>query len=108
MKINKVFTIGSLITFFALLPALIFIEVRVLNQIPNNSGLLTSFIIIDILLVIFAIVEIFIVIRNWRKEKASPEGTEDEEAPRETVIDEEWGEETSSQEEEKKVKEESS
>ncbi len=74
MKAERVFTIGSIITFFALFPALIYMEVKVLQEFPNIAYL---FIIADVLLLAFMGLEIFLVVRKWKKEKAVEEGTEE-------------------------------
>lgn len=74
MKAERIFTIGSIITFFALFPALIYMQVKVLQIFPNITYL---FIIADILLLVFIGLEIFLVIRKWKKEKAIEEGTEE-------------------------------
>jgi hypothetical protein len=90
MKAEKIFTIASIVTFFALLPALIILEVRVLRQMPEIAYL---FIIMDILLVGFICLEIFLLVRKWKKSKEEPE---DEEKQEEIVkITEEWNEEQS-------------
>lgn len=87
MKADKIFSIASIITFFVLLPALIIMEVRVLRDMPEISYL---FIIADILLVGFMILEIFLLVRNYKKSKEEPT----EELEPETVkIEEEWDEE---------------
>jgi len=87
MKVEKIFTIASIATFFALLPALIYMEVRVLREMPEISYL---FIIADILLVGFIGLEIFLLVRRWKKGKE--ESTENQELKTE-MIDEEWNEE---------------
>ncbi|MHA1557009.1 MAG: hypothetical protein ACTSPM_08770 [Candidatus Heimdallarchaeota archaeon] len=74
MKAERVFTIGSIITFFALFPALIYMEVKVLQEFPNIAYL---FIIADVLLLAFMGLEIFLVVRKWKKEKAIEDGTEE-------------------------------
>ncbi|NHJ46757.1 MAG: hypothetical protein FK733_03115 [Asgard group archaeon] len=90
MKAEKIFTIASIVTFFALLPALIILEVRVLRQMPEIAYL---FIIMDILLVSFICLEIFLLVRKWKKEKDKPDDAEESE---DTVeITEEWNEEQS-------------
>lgn len=88
MKVEKIFTIASIITFFALLPALIILEVRVLQSMPEIAYL---FIIMDVLLVGFITLELFLFIRKWRKEKTEVSGTVETETQLE--INEEWTEE---------------
>ena len=90
MKVEKVFTIASIITFFALLPALIILEIRVLQSMPEIAYL---FIIMDILLVGFIALELFLLIRKWKKEKTEVNDTEETEDAVE--IDQEWNEEPS-------------
>ncbi|MHA1629952.1 MAG: hypothetical protein ACTSXO_09615 [Candidatus Heimdallarchaeota archaeon] len=85
MKIEKVFTITSIVAFFALLPALIILEVRVLKLLPEITYL---FIIIDIILVAFIIIELVLMIRKWRKEKES--GSKESEEQSSIVINKEW------------------
>jgi len=87
MKADKIFTIASIATFFALLPALIIMEVRVLRELPEISYL---FIIADILLVGFIALEVFLLVRKWKKGKEEP--AEDQE-PEIVKIEEEWDEE---------------
>lgn len=65
-KTEQVFTIVSIATFIALLPALIIMEVRLLRETPNVTWI---FVIIDILLICFIGLEIFLTIRKWRKGK---------------------------------------
>jgi large-conductance mechanosensitive channel len=90
MKPERIFSIASIITFFALLPALIIMEIRVLRIMPN---ILFVFIIIDILLVAFIGLEIFLVIRKWQKEKDSKEEEQEVETAKEEEIEKEWDEE---------------
>jgi len=99
MKFEKVFTITSLVAFFALLPALIILEVRVLRALPEIAYL---FIIIDIILVAFIVVETILLVRKWRKEKEHPT-TKKEGSPL-VAIEQEWGK--SKEEEEGKEKKE--
>jgi hypothetical protein len=87
MKADKIFTIASIATFFALLPALIIMEIRVLRDMPEISYL---FIIADILLVGFMALEIFLLVRKYKKSKEEP--TEEQE-PEIVEIEEEWDEE---------------
>ncbi|MBK5115182.1 MAG: hypothetical protein KGD59_13315 [Candidatus Heimdallarchaeota archaeon] len=87
MKADKIFTIASIATFFALLPALIIMEIRVLRDMPEISYL---FIIADILLVGFMALEIFLLVRKYKKGKEEP--TEEQE-PDIVEIEEEWDEE---------------
>ena len=87
MKAERIFTIATIATFFALLPALIIMEVRVLREMPEISYL---FIIADILLVGFIGLEIFLLIRKWKKEKEKPPEKQEPEIEK---IDEEWNEE---------------
>ena len=84
MKADKIFTIASIATFFALLPALIIMEVRVLRDLPEITYL---FIIADILLVGFIALEIVLLVRKWKKGKE--ELLEDQE-PEIEKIEEEW------------------
>lgn len=84
MKADKIFTIASIATFFALLPALIIMEVRVLRDLPEVSYL---FIIADILLVGFIVLETVLLVRKWKKGKEEP--PEDQEIEK---IEEEWDE----------------
>ena len=88
MKAEKIFTIGSIITFFALIPALIVLQVRVLKSMPEISYL---FIIMDILLVGFIVLEIVLMYRKWKKEKEQPDDAD--EALRDVQIEKQWGEE---------------
>ncbi|MCF2143564.1 MAG: hypothetical protein K9W42_07680 [Candidatus Heimdallarchaeota archaeon] len=85
MKIEKVFTITSIVAFFALLPALIILEVRVLKLLPEITYL---FVIIDIILVAFIIIELVLMIRKWRKEEES--GSKESEEQSSIVINKEW------------------
>ena len=87
MKADKIFTIASLTTFFALLPALIIMEVRVLREMPEITYL---FIIADILLVGFIALEVFLLVRKWKKSKEVPA---EEQEPETVKIEEEWNEE---------------
>ena len=66
MKAKRVFTIGSIITFFVLLPALIYMQIKVLQILPNIAYL---FIIADVLLLAFMGLEIFLLVRKWKNEK---------------------------------------
>ena len=86
MKADKIFTIASIATFFALLPALIIMEVRVLRDLPEVAYL---FIIADILLVGFIVLETVLLVRKWKKGKEEP--LEDQE-PEIEKIEEEWDE----------------
>ncbi|MHA1211310.1 MAG: hypothetical protein ACTSSH_02505 [Candidatus Heimdallarchaeota archaeon] len=92
MKADRLFTIASLVTFFALIPALIILEVKVLKLMPDIAYL---FIIMDILLVSFIALEIVLVARKWKKEKEEPEEMEDQ--PKEIEIQKEWDEKSSSE-----------
>jgi hypothetical protein len=85
MKFDKIFTIGSIVTFFALLPALIILEIRVLRLMPEISYL---FIIIDIILVGFIVLEVFLLIRKSKKKEAIDESKGEEVVE----IDQEWNE----------------
>ena len=85
MKSERIFTIASIVTFFALLPALIYMEVRVLREMPNLTYL---FVIMDILLVAFMTLEIYLMIRKWRK----GETKKGEEETEKVEIVEEWDE----------------
>ncbi|HUU78231.1 MAG TPA: hypothetical protein VMX55_07770 [candidate division Zixibacteria bacterium] len=85
MKLEKIFTIASIATFFALLPALIYMEVRVLSEVPNITYL---FVIMDILLVAFMGLEIFLLIRKWKKGEMKEDDNENK-----TEISKEWGNE---------------
>jgi predicted permease len=87
MKAEKIFTIATIATFFALLPALIIMEVRVLREMPEISYL---FIIADILLIGFIGLEIFLLVRKWKKDKEKPSEKQEPEIEK---IDEEWNEE---------------
>jgi len=84
LKTERVFTIASIITFIALLPALIIMEVRVLREMPDTAYI---FVIIDILLICFIALEIFLTIRKWRKQKKGD--IEDEQKVKEE-INKEW------------------
>ena len=96
MKAEKVFTIGSITTFFVLLPALIYMQVKVLQIVPNIAFL---FIIADVLLLAFMGLEIFLLVRKWKKKKAIDDGIE--EATEEKIeIEKEW--DTEKEEETKK------
>ncbi|MCK5047203.1 MAG: hypothetical protein KAJ76_03590 [Candidatus Heimdallarchaeota archaeon] len=86
MKADKIFTIASIATFFALLPALIIMEVRVLRDLPEVAYL---FIIADVLLVGFIVLETVLLARKWKKSKEEP--LEDQE-PEKEKIEEEWDE----------------
>ncbi len=86
MKGDKIFTIASIATFFALLPALIIMEVRVLRELPEVSYL---FIIADILLVGFIALEIVLLVRKWKKGKEEPPEDQEQEIEK---IEEEWDE----------------
>lgn len=86
MKADKIFTIASIATFFALLPALIIMEVRVLRDLPEVSYL---FIIADILLVGFIALEIVLLVRKWKKGKEEPPEDQEQEIEK---IEEEWDE----------------
>ncbi|NHJ39241.1 MAG: hypothetical protein FK731_04350 [Asgard group archaeon] len=96
MKVEKVFTIASIITFFALLPALIILEVRVLQSMPEIAYL---FIIMDILLVGFIVLELFLFIRKWKKEKT--EGSDAIETEISTEINQEWNEDITNESQKK-------
>ncbi|MGC9780532.1 MAG: hypothetical protein HZR80_14905 [Candidatus Heimdallarchaeota archaeon] len=93
MKAERIFSIASIITFFALLPALIIMEIRVLREMLDIAYL---FIIADVLLVGFIVTEIFLVVRKWRKEKSEDEAGEEPESGE--FIDQEWGEEENTNE----------
>lgn len=84
LKTERVFTIASIITFIALLPALIIMEVRVLKEMPDTTYI---FVIIDILLICFIALEIFLTIRKWRKQK---EGDIEDEQEVKEEINKEW------------------
>lgn len=88
MKTETIFSIASIITFFALLPALIIMEIRVIREMPDIAYL---FIIVDILLIGFIFAEIFLMVRKWRKEKVK--GDIEEQPESKEIIDQEWGEE---------------
>lgn len=90
MKLEKIFTIASIATFFALLPALIYMEVRVLSEVPNITYL---FVIMDILLVAFMGLEIFLLIRKWKKGEMKENDNENK-----TEISKEWGNEKQNRE----------
>ncbi|NHJ03604.1 MAG: hypothetical protein EAX90_02185 [Candidatus Heimdallarchaeota archaeon] len=85
MKLEKIFTIASIATFFVLLPALIYMEVRVLSEVPNITYL---FVIMDILLVAFMGLEIFLLIKKWKKGETKEDDNENK-----TEISKEWGNE---------------
>lgn len=86
MKAKRVFTIGSIITFFVLLPALIYMQIKVLQILPNIAYL---FIIADVLLLAFMGLEIFLLVRKWKKKKTIEDGTE--EATEDKIeIEKEW------------------
>ncbi len=86
MKAERVFTIGSIITFFVLLPALIYMQIKVLQILPNIAYL---FIIADVLLLAFMGLEIFLLVRKWKKKKTIEDGTE--EATEDKIeIEKEW------------------
>ncbi len=86
MKADRVFTIGTIGTFFAIFPALIYIQVKVLQLFPNITYLL---VIADVLLLAFMGLEIFLFVRKWKKEKFVE--TETEEATEEKIeIKKEW------------------
>ena len=87
MKAEKIFTIGSIITFFALLPALIYMEIRVLQMVPHIAYL---FIIADILLLAFMGLEIFLLVRKWKKEKAAKSEEEEQNSEEPAQIHKEW------------------
>ena len=92
MKAERVFSIASIATFFALLPALIYMEIRVLREMPNITYL---FVIMDVLLISFMVLEIYLIIRKWRKEKK--EGlSENNENNENTEIEKEWDDEETS------------
>ena len=86
MKVDKIFTIASIATFIALLPALIIMEVRVLRDFPEISYL---FIIADILLIGFIALEIVLLVRKWKKGKEKPLEDQEQEIEK---IEEEWDE----------------
>ncbi|MHA1125548.1 MAG: hypothetical protein ACTSO7_07400 [Candidatus Heimdallarchaeota archaeon] len=87
LKTERVFTIVSIATFIALLPALIIMEVRLLRETPEVTWI---FVIIDILLICFIGLEVYLTIRKYRKEKKleTEEGEEPEEEKEE--INKEW------------------
>ena len=87
MKAERIFTIGSIITFFALLPALIYMEIRVLQMVPHIAYL---FIIADILLLAFMGLEIFLLVRKWKKEKTAESEEENLDSEDSTEIHQEW------------------
>ncbi|MCE7746069.1 MAG: hypothetical protein GPJ52_13130 [Candidatus Heimdallarchaeota archaeon] len=87
MKADKIFTIASIATFIALLPALIIMEVRVLRDLPDVAYL---FIIADVLLVGFIALEIVLLVRKWKKGKEEPLEDQEQEIEK---IEEEWDEE---------------
>ncbi|MBN1330043.1 MAG: hypothetical protein JXA54_11275 [Candidatus Heimdallarchaeota archaeon] len=89
MKAEKIFTIASITTFFALLPALIIIQVKVLKMMPEITYL---FIIMDILLAGFMVLELVLMIRKWKKEKNQLIEEEDEGAIKNVQIEQEWDE----------------
>jgi len=97
MKAEKIFTIASIVTFFALLPALIVIQVRVLKLMPEITYL---FIIMDILLTGFIVIELVLMIRKWKKEKNQP-SIEEEEASKIVQIEQEWDEDSKKEDEDK-------
>ena len=65
-------------------------EVRVLREVPNITYL---FVIMDVLLVAFMVLEIFLIVRKWRKEK----NAELVETNGKTEIEKEWDEEETSE-----------
>ena len=87
MKAEKVFTYGSIITFFALFPALIIMQVRLIREVESNIAYL--FIIADILLLAFMGLEIFLIVRKRKKEKLT-ESTEIEDTEEKIEIKKEW------------------
>ena len=92
MKADKIFTIASIATFIALLPALIIMEVRVLRDFPEISYL---FIIADILLIGFIALEIVLLVRKWKKGKEKPLEDQEQEIEK---IEEEWDEKKADEE----------
>ncbi|NHJ87705.1 MAG: hypothetical protein FK734_19745 [Asgard group archaeon] len=88
MNSKRIFSIASIITFFALLPALIVIQVRTLRIMPEITYL---FVIMDVILVAFMALEIFLIVREWKKEKAGK--IEKENHAEEEIIEKEWNEE---------------
>ena len=87
MKAEKVFTYGSIITFFALFPALIIMQVRLIREVESNITYL--FIIADILLLAFMGLEIFLIVRKRKKEKLTA-STEIEDTEDKVEIKKEW------------------
>jgi len=87
MKAEKVFTYGSIITFFALFPALIIMQVRLIREVESNITYL--FIIADILLLAFMGLEIFLIVRKRKKEKLAA-STEIEDTEDKVEIKKEW------------------
>jgi hypothetical protein len=82
-----------------LLPALIILEVDVLRE---RSDLTYLFILMDLVIVAFIALEIFITIRRWRKEVKIIEGEDNIENENEgkMEINKEWNKE---EEEEKQI-----
>ncbi|HUT80665.1 MAG TPA: hypothetical protein VMZ29_05615 [Candidatus Bathyarchaeia archaeon] len=97
MKAEKIFTIASLVTFFALLPALIIIQVKVLKLMPEITYL---FIIMDILLAGFMVLELVLMLRKWKKEKNQP-SEDEEETPKIVQIEQEWDKNSTKEEDNK-------
>ncbi|MFW9925089.1 MAG: hypothetical protein ACFFDW_17580 [Candidatus Thorarchaeota archaeon] len=93
MKAEKIYTIASIATFFALLPALIYMEVRVIRMLPDYNFLIAVIVIMNVLLLAFMGLEIFLLIRKWKKEKnmATTQTVE------KTVISKEWYNEDASE-----------
>lgn len=92
MKIDKIFTIASIVTFIALLPALIYLEIRVLQMQPEFKFLLVVIILANVLLIGFIVLEIFLFVRNWKREKSK----KPEEKVVKTEIVKEWHNEENS------------
>jgi hypothetical protein len=87
LKTERVFTIASIITFIALLPALIIMEVRLLRLTPDVTWV---FVVIDILLICFIGLEIFLTIRKYRKEKKGEVEGEQKANEEKEEINKEW------------------
>lgn len=87
MKAERIYTIGSIVTFFALLPALIYMQIRVLRLLPEYNFLLAVIIIMNVLLLGFMGLEIYLLIRKWKKRK---EGEEEKVTEEKTHVEKEW------------------
>lgn len=68
MKMQTIFSIASIITIFALLPAVIILQIRVLDIMPDIKYI---FIIMDFLIVGFIALEIYQLVKKLKKDKIS-------------------------------------